>query len=239
VIITSQRSGSTLLVRSLDSSPSVFCAGELFHHGSNVYHSEFQFACAILGSELIGSLLDQVTIGIRARRHLRHFYSTAGPEASAIGFKLMVSQIRKMPRILRSLMDLADIRIFLYRRDVFDTALSLYRARKSGVFHSDRLRVGSDGPPLEIDDKELRFLMRQCRRDKDSILAMQRSLGGHVLAYEDMIEDWTGVIARIGSELGIVNLRVEMALKKVGVATRRQKFRNEEELRSRMVADDC
>jgi hypothetical protein len=42
-ILTAPRSGSTVLTRTLDQHPEIFCAGELFHPGDDIYHPEWHF----------------------------------------------------------------------------------------------------------------------------------------------------------------------------------------------------
>jgi len=44
VILTTQRSGSTVLTRTLDEHPDIFCAGEIFHEfKTNIHHAEWYF----------------------------------------------------------------------------------------------------------------------------------------------------------------------------------------------------
>ena len=43
VIFTTPRTGSTLLIKSLDNHPEVLCAGEVFFFKGAIYHNEWRY----------------------------------------------------------------------------------------------------------------------------------------------------------------------------------------------------
>ena len=44
VIFTTPRTGSTLLIKSLDAHPEILCAGELFFFKGAIYHTEYKYS---------------------------------------------------------------------------------------------------------------------------------------------------------------------------------------------------
>jgi LPS sulfotransferase NodH len=215
VIVTTQRSGSTLLVQSLDSSPRIFCAGEIFHPGAKVHHREFQFPHARAGGGPLSRLLGAFGSGARIRSHLGGFYEQAGAGVEAVGFKLMVSQLRRFPAVMPTLRDSGARFLYLYRDDVDAAARSYQRARTTGVYHSNRL-AGLGGRSESLpDEDEFTRIVERCRVNKQEVLRLSDAYDGAIFTYEQMTRNWDSFIAAVGAEIGIVGLRVEQALAKL------------------------
>lgn len=236
-IIAAQRTGSTLLVRSLDSSPLVCCAGEIFHGGSNVYHPEWRLPQPVPGVAAIDRLLGGRILRYGVRRHLARYFASAGGDVRAVGFKVMTSQLRARPHLLPLLEELGLSKFFLYRRDSFATALSYAKAKFTNVFHSDREHGLPDAARVTVPPEEFGPILQRCLRARQEVLTLQRERGGMLLAYEDMIEDWFGVIEAIGAQLGLAGLRVDQALDKLGNSRERVIVSNEDELRRTFPVD--
>lgn len=230
-IIASQRTGSTLLVRSLDSSPDIFCAGELFHTGPNVHHREYQYPCRYLGSRGLARLVERFGSGSRVHRHLDNFYKMAGEGMAAVGFKVMVSQIRARPAIIDFLRDHGVTRLFLYRQDTFATALSYYRAKVSGKFHSNRSARSQEPLSVTADEAQFRTLFEYCQHDKLQLQELHSRYGGRLIAYEDMVSGWDAFIAAFGADIDLPGLRVHKALMPVGSGSTTVCIANEDTLR--------
>lgn len=230
-IVAAQRTGSTLLVRSLDSSPLIHCAGEIFHDGANVYHPEWRLPRLFPGATALDRLLGGRIQRSHIRRHLTRYFATAGGGVGAVGFKVMTSQMRAHPQLSPVLGELGVTSIFLYRRDSFATALSYAKAKFTRVFHSDRAGEYSSIARISVPPGEFGALVERCLRAKHEVLTLQRERGGMLLAYEDMIRDWTGVIERIGALLDLPALRVDQALDKLGNSRERIIIENEDDLR--------
>lgn len=233
VILTSQRTGSTVLVKSLDSCPSIFCAGEIFHPGPNVYHKEFQFPHSTDGQSRVPRFLRRFVGGDRVRRHLRNFFELAGFGMNAVGFKLMTSHVKEFPAVLPALKELQCQFIVHYRDDSFATALSHCRARASGVFHSDRARPLEQRGQINIGEAEFRRTFERCRLRKQELLELKQQLGGTASTYEEMYADWDAFISKIGSVLGMPTLKASAAITKLKPGVNSIRFGNEDELRAR------
>lgn len=145
----------------------------------------------------------------------------------------MVSHIRTFPAIMPYLRQSGAVLFYLYRRDVFATALSFYKAKASGVFHSDSPAI--KGSPVSMLANEDHFdqLVQECRRDKQHLHELQRMYGGRLIAYEDMIADWDDIIATIGDDIGLTQLRLQKSLSRIGGDRRSIVIENEQVLRDR------
>lgn len=229
-VVASQRTGSTLLVRSLDASPRIFCAGEIFHSGGNIFHGEYRYSEPLLGSRRLGRLFDVASAGWRIRRHLEIFFARAGTGVEAAGFKLMTSHIRASSSILSSLVKHGVTLLFLHRRDSFATALSYYKAKSSGVYHSDRTAESGATRIVTADLVRFGAQLAHCERDKLALRDMHSALGGTLLAYEDMVADWNGFIENVGRAIGVDRLKIPAALEKLET-THRVIIENEDALR--------
>jgi len=232
VVIATQRTGSTLLVRSLDSACDIFCAGEIFHSGPRTLHREFQYPYLKRSRNIIGRAAALVLQKGRVQRHLAHFYGTAGQDVRAVGFKLMVSQADRNPAILGWLQRRRVTAIFLHRQNTFDAALSYCMAALTGRYHSDRMNGAAKQEPVTIDEADFGGYFRACASDRARLFDIHASLGGLLVAYEDMVEDWNGSIARIGETLNIRGLRVEQSLDKLSGGAK-PLIANERALRAR------
>lgn len=236
VIIATQRTGSTLLVRSLDASPTIFCAGELFHEGRHVLHAEYGFPQELFGSRLLAYLADSIFSRTRIKNHLKYYFTTAGVDVRAVGFKVMVSQLRDYRALLPLLVELGAARLFLYRQDILATALSYLRAKLSGVYHSDRVDRTGDALTVTADVDEFRTLLERCESHKSALLALHSTHGGTLLRYEDMETDWNAFVRSVGNEIGIQDLRLPTALEKLGRDIPAARIDNEDTLRKQFSA---
>lgn len=180
----------------------------------------------------IDRLLGGRILNSRIRHHLADYFASAGGEVRAIGFKVMTSQLRARPHLLPLLAEFGVTPFFLYRRDSFATALSYAIAKFTKVFHSDRTGDPTTAARVTVPIEEFGTLLQQCLRSKHEVLALHRERGGMLLAYEDMIHDWIGVIGKIGEQLGLPGLRVDQALDKLPTSRDRIIVVNEDELRS-------
>lgn len=237
VIVATQRTGSTLLVRSLDASPLIFCAGELFHSGPHVLHAEWRFPQTICGSPLLANFANALFAKSRIENHLAHYYATAGAGVRAVGFKVMVSQLRRYRTALPSLVKLGAERFYLLRQDSLATALSYFRAKASGVYHSDRAS-GLDTPKtITADVDEFRAMLAHCQKEQREVRILHAAHGGTLLTYEDIVSDWNASVASVGAALGIESLQLAAALDKLSPTMSSVQIGNEGELRRQFAAD--
>lgn len=171
--------------------------------------------------------------GRRVESHIASFYASVGRESAAVGFKLMTTQAAAHPRLLPYLRDLGAARFFLQRRDVFATALSWYRAKVSGVYHSDRLHRQQGELELAADEGEFERVLADCRSDRERLLQLHAEFGGRLLEYEDMVSDWDAFIGDIGRDVGLPGLRLRKSLERLASRGTVLRITNEDQLRRR------
>lgn len=220
-VLSTVRTGSTVLTRTLDQHPEVFCAGELFLPGK-IYHQEHQYP--FLGSRFIRtpgllSRLNAPFMRFRVGPFLEAFYITAGgSDARAVGFKLMLGQYARSPAAFRRFFDsYRSVRpIVLVRRNILKQAVSFARARVTRVFHTSSGQLSKDmrGTRLVIDPVRLYRTMRKLEKHREELLSL---VGSDTLRvdYEDFVE-WPALWRKLCDHLGIATIAVQPALKKIG-----------------------
>lgn len=168
---------------------------------------------------------------MRVERHLRHYYCEAGANARAIGFKVMVSQLRQFESLLPTLLALNVKLFFLYRQNSFATAISYFKAKASGVYHSDHVASVEGARKVHADVRQFRALLTKCEADKQTIFDLHSTCGGELLRYESLVNDWDRTISHIGHSLGIDELHVPIVLERLDSTSSTVIVDNEMELR--------
>jgi LPS sulfotransferase NodH len=212
-LLSGQRSGSTLLIRSLDLSPDIFCAGELFHYRSGVYHSEYQFKYIPFPHPKMTAFANKYLSRNSVKKHLENFYRDAGKGVKACGFKLMKSQIDWNPSVLDYLIERKVQLFVLVRQSDFETALSSSKAIATGAYHSDEKLEHKE---IEIKLHDFERALERAKANREQLLKWAKLYNAHILLYEQMLANWDDFIFSLGNKLNIKELKVEMALQKMG-----------------------
>jgi LPS sulfotransferase NodH len=226
VILSGQRSGSTLVIRSLDTSPDIYCAGEILHplKKSKIHHIEWKHRYVKLGSYKATILLNGLFWRGRIKKHINRFYRSRDAQEIARGFKLMKSQLDYNEFLLPYLRSRGVSFIILIRDNDFDTALSWSKSQMTGLYHS------SDANQSQTIEIPFDFFQLQLDRTfLENFAAEQNSL---IIDYTDLIERWEESIASIGAYIGAKKLKVKKTLEKL-VASERVRVTNLDELRER------
>ena len=136
IVAGSQRTGTSLIVSTLRSHPDICCHGEVFLYsrgrGKNIEASYRHFinqkkvprtiSHYLNRDRLIGEYLD---------------YTYANTDSEAVGFKLMLDQVREFPEI-RAYLQKKSIRILhVIRENVLKTMVSRVSAMTRGRYHSN------------------------------------------------------------------------------------------------------
>ncbi len=232
-VLSSQRTGSTLLVRSLDAHPEIFAAGELFHYGSGIHHPEHQFRYLKTGFGKADLFLNKHLSQSRIAAHLDRFYSEAGTGVQAVGFKLMLSQIKWNPALLPALKTRKLRFLVLIRENAFSSALSAAKAQLSGTYHSDAKAISAEPREVSIAEERFEKLYHSALSDRDRLRVLAQELSAPILTYERMSSNWDGFVEDLGSHLGIPSLQLSPALEKLDDQKRGIRLANEAELRAR------
>ena len=80
IIFTTQRSGSTVLARTLDKHPEISCAGELFQASKEIHHPEWHFASSGFNSknhtvQRLNKIINYPNIRFRSMPHIKKFFA--------------------------------------------------------------------------------------------------------------------------------------------------------------------
>ncbi len=219
VILTLPRTGSTLLSKSLNKHPDIFCDDEIFHFSFRKYFSinQFRFLKIRFLPKKINYIINYPITFFRLRVFLdKYFINKSGENFKARGFKLMHYQIFYMPGLINYLKK-NDIKIILLlRENIFRNALSDMRARATGVYHkhNENEEIVSGLPKLKVDTNALKNKM-------DHIVSQNRKLENIIkdmryikIRYEDFA-DWDNTMNKIFTFLNIAHYDVSAGAKKL------------------------
>ena len=231
VVLSGQRSGSTLVIRSLDTSPDIYCAGEILHplKKSRIHHIEWKHRYVKVGSYKATILLNGLFWRGRIKKHIDRFYGSRDAGEIARGFKLMKSQLDYNAFLLPYLRSRGVSFIVLIRDNDFDTALSWSKSQMTGLYHSSD---SNESQTIEIPFDFFQLQLDRAVKNRtflENFAAEQNSL---IINYTDLIERWEESIASIGMHIGAKKLKVEKTLEKL-VASERVRVTNLDELRER------
>jgi LPS sulfotransferase NodH len=227
-IFTAPRSGSTVLTRTLDTHPQIFCAGELFHPSDKIYHPEWHFP--FIGKKKKKGLsrkIFAVTNYIKGRlsgvSHIKKFYASRD-QKTIRGFKLMIGHTKDFPSVWQYLRT-ADLKVIvLIRQNTFREALSSFRARKIGVFHSSD-DTGLAATKVTIDAAGLKKRVDELEVLKANILQQSEGTDRLVISYEDF-ENWQPMLNKVFGFLCVDKIDIDPELRKVSAADWRDGVEN-------------
>jgi hypothetical protein len=229
VILTTQRSGSTVLTRTLDEHPEIFCAGEIFLEAkAGMHHPEWHFpAWSIVGKKqsMLNKVVNQVNLKLNAVKHLKAFYAD-GQGANAKGFKLMYSHIKSAPFIWDYIKS-NDIKVIvLIRENVFKMALSRYKMSKTGVAHSNsEVALKKITVPVQSILQEILRLEQVNKK----IIDLSANTNRILIYYRDFNE-WNILLQKTFAFLNVSTAALPPVLKKVSAEDWREEIENYKEI---------
>lgn len=150
VIYGIQRTGTIFLMSLLDSHPNILCIGELFQNKSECVQYSIPRYKLYIESSAIYQVLDSVIRKIKLNgylgtimrkiminRYLDTIYSLSATTGNdAIGFKLMLNQVKRYPIVLDYLSENKFKVIHVVRENILKTYISRLRAQQTGVYAS-------------------------------------------------------------------------------------------------------
>lgn len=227
VIISIPRSGSTLLTRSLDEHPEIFCAGEIFNTSKDVHHAEWHFASwgfdsTSHGVQRINRIINYPNHRLRAIPHIQSFYGDNVKGETARGFKLMLSNIKSAPYMWDYIRRENIKVIVLIRKNIFKTVLSRYRKAINRVAH-----VTDGAAPdihFSVPAQKAMEQMKDLQRANNKLISCSEGMNRLVMYYEDFF-NWDETMNKVQQFLEVTVLALPPVLKKVGA----DKWQNEVE----------
>jgi hypothetical protein len=231
VVLSGQRSGSTLIVRSLDTSTDIYCAGEILHplEKSKIHHIEWKHRYIKMGSYKATIFLNGLLWRERIKRHIDQFYRSRNADEIARGFKLMKSQLDYNSSLLPYLIARGVAFIVVIRDNDFDTALSWSKSQMTGLYHSSEKKTSQT---IEVPLSFFELQLDRASKNRKFLEKFAAENCCHKVNYTDLIERWEESIESIGAYIGLEDLKVKRSLEKL-VASDRVRVTNLDQLRER------
>lgn len=221
VLLATQRTGSSVVWRTLDTHSSVYARGEMFMKGME-HPESYAAALGRPGQRLLARLAPSWSV----RRYMDQFY-TDRPKITAIGFKLMYSQLR--PEIWRWI-EMHETRVLhLVRRNPLKILISKAAAEATGRRH---LVPGEqhEPQPVALDVASLAQSLDRITSHVDAHRARIAGLHHLEIAYEELLERPQALFDRCFGFLGVEPQAVELALRKLTPNTLREALANYDEV---------
>lgn len=204
ILLARQRTGSTVIVHSLDQHPEIYCDGEIFCPGKKKHHPsvQFPFIKYLRTSKPYIKYL-QIPWGLmHTNSFLKTFFQqTEADTTTCVGFKLMLSQIKMFP-LLHFWLDKDDIKkVVLVRDNALDILVSGQLAKRSGISHVNK---GENRPDFRITLKTrtLKNKLRKIEQDNRRLYEYAADSNALLLRYENLF-NWEKTMKQLQNFLNV------------------------------------
>jgi hypothetical protein len=242
VIFTLPRTGSTLLSKSLNRHPEIFCDDEIFHFSFRDYFSpnQFRFLKVPFLPKKINYVINYPITYLRVNGFLnKYFTNKPGENFMARGFKFMYYQTFYMPGLINYLKKNNVKVILLLRENILRNALSDLRARETGIYHhqenNEKQRSGLS--KLEVDIPALKQKMDDIVRQNKKLEDIVGDMDYIKIRYEDFT-DWNTTTNRICDFLNVSRQEVTAGAKKLNPDALQDMIANYNEVKSWLKANN-
>ncbi len=232
VIITLPRSGSTVLVKTLDKHPQIFCAGELFYFPGKIYHTECQFPfwrIKVLGNK-INYLINFPNVIMQLRRFMNNFYIQQNPAYQAVGFKMMYQHILYMPGIMSYLKKNKVKVILLTRKNLLRNVLSDMKARETGIYHNEPGTDKNTSKKLHVSLQLLSEKMNEVSRWAKKLESVSAGMATLEIDYADF-ENWEEMTGKVFNFLDVLGEKIQPATERLNPPALENMIDNFEEVK--------
>jgi LPS sulfotransferase NodH len=234
VIFTLPRTGSTLLSKSLNKHPEIFCDDEIFHFSFRDYFSahQFRFWKIRFLSKKVNYIINYPGTFFRLKNYLDEFYTNAPNEDfKARGFKLMFYQTKYTPGLLSYLKKNNVKVILLLRENILRNALSDLRARSTGIYHNESQiePVLSGLPKLHVNTGLLQKKMNSITDQNKKLADVVKDMDHTKIRYEDFA-DWDNTMNRLTDFLNVSRQKLSAGTKKLNPGNLKDMIENYDEV---------
>lgn len=236
VIFTLPRTGSTLLSKSLNKHPEIFCDDEIFHFSFRGYFSsnQFRFLKIRLLPKKVNYVINYPFTFFKLQGFLnKYFTNKTGERFRARGFKLMYYQTFYTPGLIEYLKK-NDVKvILLLRENILRNALSDLRARSTGIYHNqdDNEDLRSGLSKLNVDTQALKQKMDDIVRQNKKLEDIVHDMDYIKIRYEDFA-DWNTTMNKIADFLHVSRQLVAAGAKKLNPDALQDMIENYSEVES-------
>lgn len=219
IIFTLPRTGSTLLSKSLNKHPDIFCDDEIFHFSFRNFFSpnQFRFIKIKLLPKKINYIINYPFTYLKMKSFLDNYFTNKPNENfMARGFKLMYYQTFYTPGLLSYLKKNNIKVILLLRENILRNALSDLRARSTGIYHhqDDNEEKRSGLAKLNVDTNELQQKMDGIINQNKKLAAIVSNMDYIKIRYEDFT-DWNATMNRLAAFLNVSTAEISAGAKKL------------------------
>lgn len=231
VIISRQRSGSTVLVRSLDQHKQIFCAGEIFLNSKKTFHNELNFPAVniVSKSKEIFLIINYFFGLIRVNSYLNNFFNR--PEINGfdtVGFKLMINQIKLYPMTLKWIKKNELKKIILIRENPLEILVSYIRIKKIRKPHLD-LKNHLETEKVFIETRNILKKLEKIERENQKLLKLSNQDNSLLIYYEEIFK-WDDLMKKIYQFLEVDYQTIQPVLKKISKNSIQENVENYNEL---------
>ncbi len=215
VVFTTPRTGSSMLIKTLDAHPNIFCAGELFFFKGNIYHNEMRYGFwKFPVSNKLNYIINYGKLFFTLKNFLNKFYKTNKASIKAKGFKLMLFQTFYIPGIF-SYLKKHDVKVIvLIRKNILRNALSDLRGRATKIYHNDGDVATITIPKFRVDANKLEKKIKQIELFNKQLISNTTNLERKIIYYEDF-ENWNETISDVLKYLEVEDVPLNAATKKL------------------------
>lgn len=239
-IVGTQRTGTTFLRTSLDSHPSILCAGELFLGRAwpigILQNQEKLFKGGYWQHARHGFFNTFESLLQRKRsiyRFLDGFYDQDG--FNAVGFKLMLSQLNSHISLTTYLRQRSIKILHLTRNNVLATLISRARARHTGTYHLSKIETDHANVRslVYLDEVSLLHRLRQVKDENRALRALFSNSPLYLnISYEDFCSGDSRCRAAIFNFLNVDNYPLSSKLEKIVNGTLKDVIENSDNIYS-------
>lgn len=235
IVFTTPRTGSTLLVKSLDTHPDIFCAGEIFLLGGTKFHGEssFRFWKLPLPNKFI-YLLNFPNMWMNLFPFLDAFFKPT--KALAKGFKLMHFQTAYLPGITNYIQNNNVKVILLLRENLLKNTLSDLRARQTGVYHNSGGNT-EKLPKFKVDLNMLGTKMAEIDSINKQLEQTTAGMDRLKITYESF-DDWDGTMRKVLQFINVPETNLSPVSKKLNPDRLEDMIENYDEMKDWLVANN-
>src|SRR5690554_615015 len=218
-LICQGRSGSSVLIRSIDQHPDILLAGEVFigHNPKVVHQGEWQFPFLNIfpnrGASLANRMINFPWGLIRASSYMRNFFRENEKKGYKVaGFKLMLGNFKYFPTTRFALKNKLTKRIVLNRENPIEIVISTLKAIEDGYSHLKKDgRVSHN--KVKVDIKEFLISLERAEKGNEKLRKIAKDHNALVIKYNELF-DWDNLMKKIFDYLEVDPKKVDPVLKK-------------------------
>lgn len=218
-LICQGRSGSSVLIRSIDQHPDILLAGEVFigHNPKVVHHGKWQFPFLNIfpnrGASLANRMINYPWGLIRTSSYMKTFFRENEKKGYKVaGFKLMLGNLKYFPITRFALKNKLTKRIVLIRENPIEIVISTLKAIEDGYSHLKKDGKVSHSK-VQVDIKNFWTRLERAEKGNEKLRKIAKDHDSLVIYYNELF-DWDNLMKKIFVYLEVDSAKIDPVLKK-------------------------